>query len=56
MSSVEVRIPRKQEKRRVSWDAKDVLRNKRIVSPGDIISEASDYMRCQTYCMVTGVA
>ncbi|CAB4026725.1 Exosome complex component RRP4, partial [Paramuricea clavata] len=45
MSSIEVRIPRKQRKRPVSCAASDFLSKKKIVSPGDTISEASDYMR-----------
>lgn len=45
MSSIEVRIPRKQRKRPVSCAASDFLSKKKIVSPGDTITEASDYMR-----------
>ena len=45
MSSIEVRIPRNQRKRPVSFAADDFLRKKKIVSPGDVITEASDYMR-----------
>jgi hypothetical protein len=45
MSSVEVRIPRIQRKRPVSFAANEFLRKKKIVSPGDIITEASNYMR-----------
>lgn len=44
MSSIEVRIPRKQRKRPVSFAARDVIR-KKVVSPGDVITESSDYMR-----------
>ena len=45
MSSIEVRIPRKQRKRPVSFAANDFLSKKKIVSPGDAITEASNYMR-----------
>ncbi|XP_046845020.1 exosome complex component RRP4-like [Xenia sp. Carnegie-2017] len=45
MSNIEVRIPLKYEKRPISSVAREFVRKKKIVSPGDVITEASDYMR-----------
>lgn len=45
MSVIEVRIPRKQGKRPLSLTADEFVNKKRIVSPGDVITEAGDYMR-----------
>lgn len=49
MSNIEVRIPLKHEKRPISSAAREFVRKKKIVSPGDVITEASDYMRYKQY-------
>lgn len=48
MSAIEVRIPKKQGKRPMSFAANEFVKKKRIVSPGDVITEATDYMRYKT--------
>ena len=46
MSVIEVRIPKKQGKRPLSFAANEFVNKKRVVSPGDVLTtQAGDFMR-----------